>query len=911
MRSILMAAGLLAFVALLQMLDAPPRVARAPAAAAEFPVPAVLGPEQPAAAAEQLIAASPPPPPPRPAASPPPPPPSPQPTGPPRKPCAAGCEVRGVCNSELGRCDCPLLTEGEVCEKPAVPKCASQWGLELPIAPCQALALESEDWRDFPATCECLFDCHRLNQRLAYVSNCVNASGTPILPLNHESIRNDPAEQRRRRVAHAAGSPFVDGWGDGRWVRQAYTPGAKECKEHPEKCADDYLLKLNQELAARLKRDGEKSVREGLCSGRGIMTAPMPWQNGAQARWVARGDGRSEHCVCIPGWYGANCETGPGDYNPSKETDEKDGRGLAVKRHCVHGCSGRGVCRLNWCHCVPGTYGTDCSLGTPDGPRAALVASLAASLEAAASKDGGAADRARASSLVGQLAALDPPAARNAKPALAAAAGGAPLRHWAYNGKVGWSPAMVSKAAPPLPAADRSLRVYVYDLPPKFNTWLAAHFRRPGRWDQSYLYSLDAKLHRWLLHSPHRTFDPKEADYFFVPAYLHLGFYDYEFGLYWLSPRGNAFCNEVFRYVQRTWPFYNASRGADHVFVMTNDKGATFIRGSVPALQRATLVTQWGWVRPHIHHRETDVVVPPMLKVDKLLGESPFLNGDWLGRAAASAGGGVSARLQPGEVLNASSPWRYEYLLSFVGSVRFHTPGYSMGVRQSIFRKYNETAGFFLRDLRGDSKKGVHKQMKPHEYLGVLQRSKFCLAPSGMGFSTRSYESIAQGCVPLVIQDDPLTNTSVDQAFDELLPWRQFSVRLRQRDIPHLPELLASFPDGEWRRLKRNLGCVWSRVLWLHPDNEAPGEQLTAAAAGNADATGALAAQPQLRDHDAYHALLLTLARRAERRRSGQPPRPFDWRAPATSCAKDQPAGETHADDAAALRAWRARTAPV
>ena len=197
----------------------------------------------------------------------------------------------------------------------------------------------------------------------------------------------------------------------------------------------------------------------------------------------------------------------------------------------------------------------------------------------------------------------------------------------------------------------RSLRVYVYDLPPKFNTWLAAHFRRPGRWDQSYLYSLDAKLHRWLLHSPHRTFDPKEADYFFVPAYLHLGFYDYEFGLYWLSPRGNAFCNEVFRYVQRTWPYYNASRGADRVFVMTNDK-APPSSGSVPPPAHPRHPVGLG--APHIHHRETDVVVPPMLKVDKLLGESPFLNGDWLGRAAASAGGGVSARLQPGEVLNAS-----------------------------------------------------------------------------------------------------------------------------------------------------------------------------------------------------------------------------------------------------------------
>ena len=48
---------------------------------------------------------------------------------------------------------------------------------------------------------------------------------------------------------------------------------------------------------------------------------------------------------------------------------------------------------------------------------------------------------------------------------------------------------------------------------------------------------------------------------------------------------------------------------------MANDKGATFIRGSVPKLRKVNLVTQWGWVRPHIHQRESDVVVPPMLKV--------------------------------------------------------------------------------------------------------------------------------------------------------------------------------------------------------------------------------------------------------------------------------------------------------
>jgi hypothetical protein len=119
-----------------------------------------------------------------------------------------------------------------------------------------------------------------------------------------------------------------------------------------------------------------------------------------------------------------------------------------------------------------------------------------------------------------------------------------------------------------------------------------------------------------------------------------------------------------------------------------------------------------------------------------------------------------------------------------------------MGVRQAVYRRYNETAGFFLRDLRGDTDVGKHKQMGPREYLAVMQQSKFCLAPSGMGFSTRMYqsianpnltltpaltptptptptlplplplplalaryESIAQGCVPLIIQDEPVSNT--------------------------------------------------------------------------------------------------------------------------------------------------------
>ena len=113
-----------------------------------------------------------------------------------------------------------------------------------------------------------------------------------------------------------------------------------------------------------------------------------------------------------------------------------------------------------------------------------------------------------------------------------------------------------------------ALRIYVYDLPPRFNIWLASHFREPRRWDQSYLYSADLKMHRWLLRSPHRTLDPEEADFFFIPAYLSLGFYDFELGLYWLAQRGAAMMRELLAYVQSAWPYFARRNGADHVLAV-------------------------------------------------------------------------------------------------------------------------------------------------------------------------------------------------------------------------------------------------------------------------------------------------------------------------------------------------------
>ena len=90
-------------------------------------------------------------------------------------------------------------------------------------------------------------------------------------------------------------------------------------------------------------------------------------------------------------------------------------------------------------------------------------------------------------------------------------------------------------------------------------------------------------------------------------------------------------------------------------------------------------------------------------------------------------------------------------------------------------------------------------------------RLRFCLAPAGYGFSSRQYECVLVGCVPIIIQDD------VEMAFEEVLPWHRFALRLNFSDIPILPQLLARIPAAHVARLRRGLGCIWPRMLWLTP----------------------------------------------------------------------------------------------
>uniref|UniRef100_A0A1D1XXU1 Putative glucuronoxylan glucuronosyltransferase F8H n=1 Tax=Anthurium amnicola TaxID=1678845 RepID=A0A1D1XXU1_9ARAE len=114
-----------------------------------------------------------------------------------------------------------------------------------------------------------------------------------------------------------------------------------------------------------------------------------------------------------------------------------------------------------------------------------------------------------------------------------------------------------------------SLRIYVYDLPSRYNRdWLA----NPRC--ATHLFAAEVALHRVLLDSPVRTRDPHDADFFFVPVYVSCNF---------STPNGfpslghaRGLLSSAVDLVSARYPFWNRSGGADHVFVASHDYGACF-----------------------------------------------------------------------------------------------------------------------------------------------------------------------------------------------------------------------------------------------------------------------------------------------------------------------------------------------
>ena len=422
-------------------------------------------------------------------------------------------------------------------------------------------------------------------------------------------------------------------------------------------------------------------------------------------------------------------------------------------------------------------------------------------------------------------------------------------------------------------------RIYVYELPGDFNVFLLA--RRMSndacaireykddstraQWTPT-LYGAEVALHEALLASPHRTLDPEEADYFYVPVYG--GCFISEFNRpsprHWLcdscfkgqhadlaSLRAMRWHQSVLEHVSTAYPYWNRSQGADHLWPFTHDEGACYAPASI---SKATLLVHWGrmharpngsseyhlWrVRPHAKRMYgwrrcydpcKDLVLPSWRKPEAILGSAYYA-------AAAAAERAGNGRAPPRTI---------KYLFYFNGVLGTKTMGggrldnYSFGLRQQLYALFGkrESEGVVVTDV------------KTPEYDAHLSASTFCGVLPGWGWSGRFEDAVLHGCIPVILQD------GVHTPWESVLDAQSYSIRVPRHRMHTLLEMLRSVPPAKITAMQAALRSAWPRFSYLsvataesHRRRQAVPAELAAVAKRDAVATllQVLRARAQLR----------------------------------------------------------------
>jgi len=449
---------------------------------------------------------------------------------------------------------------------------------------------------------------------------------------------------------------------------------------------------------------------------------------------------------------------------------------------CLNQCRGRGECRAGFCRCFAPFYGADCSLSAAGGATLAAPAAPPSSLPPSrASKAGGGVDDG------------------SGRPA-------APLRP----------------------------RIYVYELPGEFNTFLLARrhntdacvLREYARvrgagggdagtareWSPT-LYGAEVALHEELLASAHRTSDPAEADYFYVPSYggCFISEFNKPYPKHWLcdgchtgrpadlaSLRSLRWHEALLRHLRTAYPYWNRSGGADHLWPFTHDEGACY---APAALRNATLLVHWGrttpspngsseyhlwrvkpWGREMYGWRRCydpckDVVLPSWRRPEDLR-SSPYLH-------PHLASGGRPNLFYFNGALGRTDQLR----------------NYSFGLRQQLFALYGGAA----HAARGV----VVTDVKTPRYGEMLSASKFCGVLPGWGWSGRMEDAVLHGCVPVILQD------GIHTPWEGTLETAAYALRVPRAQMGSLLETLRAVSPARLAAMQAALARVWPRFAYL------------------------------------------------------------------------------------------------
>jgi hypothetical protein len=518
---------------------------------------------------------------------------------------------------------------------------------------------------------------------------------------------------------------------------------------------------------------------------------------------------------------------------------------IPVEHFCPNQCSGHGECYLGWCKCHKGYYGHDCAYRLPgvkwdngliDGLVSFELAVLPRPWLADVAKTPAAHDVVPVESLSDRAKKFFL-FNRNHDEEDQTSRGTDLAKTTTTSTPTSTSTKLNSNAAQAPTFRHRPL-IYVYELPPKFNQLMLQYrFQRyacthrlfeennvTGFLD-SWHYQSETAIHEMLLQSTHRTLNPEEADFFYMPVYLSC-FYWPVFGAAdfpWFHggpiasrvSQGVNLLLEMFTWVRSHRPYWDRKHGKDHILLISHDEGSCH----VPAvLRNATILTHWG--RKDLNHTSGTAY-------DSDVYSQEIYHPQYQPEGHLYKLGNYSCYDPKKDLVipPVYSPLKYYYstlhgapeqpkrkiLAFFKGDLRQQDARmiYSRGLRQKLAALVAEHKWWSTHKIWIGQKMPADSDIKKLTYGEALATSIFCFVLPGDGWSGRFEDAILHGCIPVIIQDE------VDVSFETLFDVNAFSLRIAQKDLEKIPEILQAVSKEERKKLQNGGAKLMNRYSYL------------------------------------------------------------------------------------------------